>query len=65
AATCRTCQAMVARLGACLETGGAASMPTSKSSHASKADNHGLTGMATLQQMRERRRDAPRGRRSI
>jgi hypothetical protein len=26
-------------------------MPTSKSSHASKADNHGLTGMATLQQM--------------
>ncbi|MEW5666744.1 hypothetical protein AB1288_10450 [Pseudomonas putida] len=40
-------------------------MPTSKSSHASKADNHGRTDMATLQQMRERRRDAPRGRRSI
>ncbi|EPM0511479.1 MULTISPECIES: hypothetical protein [Pseudomonas] len=42
-------------------------MPTSKSSHASKADNHGRTGMATLQQMWERplRRDAPRGRRSI
>ncbi len=29
-------------------------MPTSKSSHASKADNHGLTDMATLQQMWER-----------
>ncbi len=29
-------------------------MPTQKSRHANKADNHGLTGMATLQQMWER-----------
>jgi hypothetical protein len=40
-------------------------MPTSKSRHANKADNHGLTGMATLQQMSGFIRDAPRGRRSI
>ena len=36
-ATCRTCYAMVARLGACLE-------------FCKPADNQGLTGMATLQQ---------------
>ncbi|WP_152031499.1 hypothetical protein [Pseudomonas putida] len=29
-------------------------MPTSKSRHANKAENHGLTGKATLQQMWER-----------
>ena len=29
-------------------------MPTLKSSHANKADNHGLTDMATLQRMWER-----------
>ncbi|MFJ4354450.1 hypothetical protein ACIPZ5_26595, partial [Pseudomonas sp. NPDC089428] len=37
--------------GACLKVCEAAPMPTSKSRHAHQADNHGLTGMATLQQM--------------
>jgi hypothetical protein len=42
---------MVARLGARLKPYEAASMRTSESRHTNKADNHGLTGMATLQQM--------------
>ncbi|MCE0914218.1 hypothetical protein [Pseudomonas sp. NMI760_13] len=37
-ATCRTCQAMVARLGACLETGEATVMPTLKLRRTNKAD---------------------------
>jgi hypothetical protein len=45
---------MVACLGACLETGEAAAAPAEKLSQTNKADNHGLTDMATLQQMWER-----------
>ncbi len=40
------CGRGVACLGACLETGGAAGAPASKSSRADKADNHGLSGSA-------------------
>ncbi|MDC0690622.1 hypothetical protein POF53_23740, partial [Mitsuaria sp. RG] len=43
-ATCRTCQAMVASLGARLETGEAAAMPIETSRRAHKAYNHGLSG---------------------
>jgi len=50
-ATCRSSQAMVGRLGACLKAGGAPAAPTEKSRHANKAGNYGLTGHGTLQQM--------------
>jgi len=50
-ATRRSSQAMVVRLGAWLKTGGAPAAPTEKSRRANKADNYGLTGHGTLQQM--------------
>jgi len=42
---------MVVRLGAWLKTGGAAGAPAEKSRRANKADDYGLTGHGTMQQM--------------
>jgi len=50
-ATRRSRQAMVVRFGAWLKTGGAPAAPAEISRHANKADNYGLTGHGTLQQM--------------
>jgi len=50
-ATCRSSRAMVARLGAWPKTGGAAAAPAEKSRRADKADNYGVSGHGTLQQM--------------
>jgi len=50
-ATCRSSQAMVGRLGAWLNAGGAPAATTEKSRHANKAGNYGLIGHGTLQQM--------------